>query len=817
MSSKAAIPRRVRQLPLPPVGNRPVTGLHTVLVDDAGAVYYSDEFNHAVVSLDANGKLRWSWKAPKEENPGFFYPRGLSLGRILVDGNSLPCIAVCDSWKQRVQIFDLDGKWLTVWKYGNAEKPFSEVNDVRFIKTGSEPSAGYWIVLDGGRHCIHALGQNGQPLFEVGREFPTNLCKRWVAPGIALEEEQPAGLLRPFPPFDFLYYPVRILGNCEEALYLYEATSSDLKKLFYGNLFPIHLDSVKPSVRWINADSRGFLGFDQESKGLFVLDQSGRARYETVAECMPIASNLPLSQFCTQAGDQLNFWIWDDPESFRMHPADILPNGVHWPLVSTAFKQMQLNDGDIEALRKVTSAIDAALDLADELLDPIPNKKLDTSLSSGTHEKLTQWIYERSKIIESFQTSVHHWCVGLLEAALLADAMASEDFSVRHQGAIENWRNFLSPLYERFSGVQLRLDRIAMLQSSLTKEGPEKREWVQDALNVLHPLQDNLLGLREWIQRWCGIPDEPSSAIVLSEESGPHVDGELLCRPKARDYEPVSSYLIEKARYAVYENRDMPSAKPRSLAITPDGDLLISLSQAHRIVRMNESGQLIGTIGKQGSRDGELLGPSGLALDDNNLLWISEYQNNRIQVFNLLGVSLQILDPIESGLGPLNGPSGLQYLPGEGILAADYCNHRILRISPEGRFSDFANRVGRDPEANWYPISFARGSQGNFWLVDQGNHRAKEMRPDGSILRIVGGCGLGRGDLFLPITAAVFEDEVLAIAQAQPRKLLKLFSPSGMEMCRLLLSYHPAAMVVHKERLYIAGYDDGFIHVYERP
>jgi sugar lactone lactonase YvrE len=815
MASETVVPRRVQQVQLPHVGETPPSLLHTVLMDETGAIYYSDEFNNSVVSLDKVGRLRWCKNASKCEDSGFFYPRGMSLGRICIDGDSRPCLAVCDSWKHRVRVLDLDGNSLAVWARGSGD-PFSEVTDVRYLRTGSHSTAGYWLILDKGNHRVCAIGQDGQPLFEVGSGLSPGLTQRWVVPGIAREEDLPAGFLRDFPPFDFLYYPVRIFGNCEEALYVWEPSSQSLKQLLRGNFFPILLGSVESPLSWIGADPSGFLGFEPESRRILLLDWAGKLRHAISIEGVPVASNLPLNQFWTQTDDRLDCWDCGELAWVEGNGALRTQGVVCSPLLGTAMRQMTLTDSDNEAVKGITSTIGLALSLGDEFIDSIEDADAAPQAVYQGHQTLSQLAQERSRIIESFHASTQHWCVGLLEAALLIGERASEDVKNQYQRALNTWKNLLAPIQAQFAEVQQRLDRVARVRWRIWKARPGEHELLQALNDSLKRLEDDLLGVKGWIQRWCGVPAAPNWVLALSQAPGSDEVGSLLSWPRAQRYAAVSSHLREVAQFTVSQNAGQPLVKPRSLVLMSDGHLLISLSQGHRIVRMDETGKLVGGIGKPGSREGELLGPTGLALDEQNRLWVSEFQNNRIQVFSLDGECLQIFDPSKNGLGPLNGPVGLLAQPGGMVLAADYRNHRVLRVSTDGIFSLFADGVGTGPVENWYPISFAVGRKGNFWLVDQGNHRIKEMRLDGSVVQIVGGCGLEKGRLYLPITAAAFGDGILVVAQAQPSNYLKLLSASGDEVGSLALAYHPAAMLVCGGRLYVAGYDDDAIHIYER-
>ena len=81
-----------------------------VAVNDAGDIFVSDGYgNCRVHKFDAGGALVKSWGSPGLEDPGDFnLPHGIGLdneGRLLV----------CDRQNHRIQVFDQDGNYITLW------------------------------------------------------------------------------------------------------------------------------------------------------------------------------------------------------------------------------------------------------------------------------------------------------------------------------------------------------------------------------------------------------------------------------------------------------------------------------------------------------------------------------------------------------------------------------------------------------------------------------------------------------------------------------------------------------------------------------
>ena len=113
--SKPATLRVLEQFGLPRCTGKPAGPVHTIVTDSSGNLYYSDELNHSVVSLNPDGSMRWHRSEHGPKTGAFHYPRGISLGFIQKEEKLVECLAVCDSWNHRVQFLDNAGNPIVVW------------------------------------------------------------------------------------------------------------------------------------------------------------------------------------------------------------------------------------------------------------------------------------------------------------------------------------------------------------------------------------------------------------------------------------------------------------------------------------------------------------------------------------------------------------------------------------------------------------------------------------------------------------------------------------------------------------------------------
>ena len=121
-------------------------------------------------------------------------------------------------------------------------------------------------------------------------------------------------------------------------------------------------------------------------------------------------------------------------------------------------------------------------------------------------------------------------------------------------------------------------------------------------------------------------------------------------------------------------------ARPRGLAITPQGDLLVADSCNHRLQRFSLDGKLLQVIGKQGTGPGEFNYPYSVAVGLDGSIYTIEFGNHRVQKFSPAGEPLSMWGQPGRGPGMLHSPWGI-CVDGRGVVwVADTENHRLQRI-----------------------------------------------------------------------------------------------------------------------------------------
>jgi outer membrane protein assembly factor BamB len=188
-------------------------------------------------------------------------------------------------------------------------------------------------------------------------------------------------------------------------------------------------------------------------------------------------------------------------------------------------------------------------------------------------------------------------------------------------------------------------------------------------------------------------------------------------------------------RYGEKDGEDLQ--KPHACTRTPDGHLLLSDTDRHRIIEIDPATSAI--VWQFGETDSPRTGDKGLnrprfaQVMPNGHFLISD-QNNR-RVFEMRR-NKQIAWVYE-GLDKLMAPYHAERLENGNTLITDWGAHIVVEVSPEGQVVwSFGERkvAGADASHLSYPEHAARLANGNTLISDTRNDRVLEINSEGQLL-----------------------------------------------------------------------------------
>ncbi len=155
--------------------------------DAQGNFYVVDSDNHRIQKFSANGEFLLAWGARSPDNsapPGTFnQPWGIAVDPA---GN----VYVADTWNHRIQKFDANGKFLTMWGTNGDTRGVAQVDPLLFYgpRAIAIDAQGNLLVTDTGNKRVLKFSPDGAPLAQYGGVGAEN--GKFLEPvGIALDAQ----------------------------------------------------------------------------------------------------------------------------------------------------------------------------------------------------------------------------------------------------------------------------------------------------------------------------------------------------------------------------------------------------------------------------------------------------------------------------------------------------------------------------------------------------------------------------------------------------------------------------------------------------
>jgi hypothetical protein len=817
--------RRAFDIKLPDLGHKPGP-LHTILQDKSGNLYYTDEINHSLVCLNSKGKLMWHRSGRGQDAGRFCYPKGIDLGWIVKSGEKIQCIAVCDSWNNRIQFFTLDGAFACSWAAAG-EVPFKSVVDIRFVETGgSAKSDGFWLILDRDNHRLCGLDLNSHTLWQTGRMLAKSIESRWLKSlldrvGDSLNQEINVQI----PIFDPLFYPERILGCCVDALFIKEPSTRQIKQLSFGNLLPLWLTAPHEGD-WISADSEGLLNWSRQKGILSHFDLRSRSWQDASIVGIPLSSGRHSNKVWFQNEYDLEAWTWDRENVPR---SDSAADNAYGTLFLAAEEiKTAIDLYRLHGVRELFELADGICLLGFRALAICTEDPEAEDSVQKIQDDVASLIEKLSRIAQEIRE-----CTYSLNMAMLKAIQAQQYYlNAEEIEPLMEVRKILGSLpasaSSKFVELAQCMDEISIVRYGRPgfPEGGKLSKESREALIVY--IEGALLQSMQEIASLC----EAAHAVNCLRSIKTNPDVKLDPQPEVDPWIPYpihipgntpSMYFRELDRISLSESGTPEACLGPVAMVHANGDqILVLLSKANRIVRLDADGKSAGILVSSGVAAISLMDPYSIAVDAMNRIWISERLNNRIQVLNFAGANIAQSATFQN---EFQSPHGICCGWGGTILVADTGNNRIISLSDSDTGSLFSGKAGANPGEFRHPTILFRSPRSwgdSLWVADSKNHRLQELDSAGCPVRMVGGPGLGEGTLSYPESVVQFEDGVLAVSyytcskKSEKFKGLKMFSPDSLELSHQFLDYDSRGMLVHRGLLLIADPSHDCIHVYER-
>lgn len=147
----------------------------------------------------------------------------------------------------------------------------------------------------------------------------------------------------------------------------------------------------------------------------------------------------------------------------------------------------------------------------------------------------------------------------------------------------------------------------------------------------------------------------------------------------------------------------------------------------NRISKLDADGKFVCTWGSAGEEPGQFARPRALALGPDGNLYVADACNHRIQVFTRDGKLVRLWGSAGEGPGEMSYPYDLAFGPNGDLYVVEYGNHRVQKFTVGGVSLGTWGGPGREPGRLASPWALVVDRKGRVHVIDSENHRVQRI------------------------------------------------------------------------------------------
>jgi sugar lactone lactonase YvrE len=217
---------------------------------------------------------------------------------------------------------------------------------------------------------------------------------------------------------------------------------------------------------------------------------------------------------------------------------------------------------------------------------------------------------------------------------------------------------------------------------------------------------------------------------------------------------------------------------PNDVTVDQLGNVFVTDSNNHRILKLSSDGNLILKFGSEGNEDGQFNYPTGIAADASGNIYVADYYNNRIQKFDQNGEHIVSWGTSGNENGQFDHPTDVAVDSNGNVYVADSNNSRIQKFTSEGNFVTAWGSPGNGASQLNMPYGVTVDEEDNIYVTEPQKHCIKKFSSDGEHLATWGSYGTGHGQFHTPCGVAVDARGNIYVAECN-NKRIQILTESG--------------------------------------
>lgn len=238
-------------------------------------------------------------------------------------------------------------------------------------------------------------------------------------------------------------------------------------------------------------------------------------------------------------------------------------------------------------------------------------------------------------------------------------------------------------------------------------------------------------------------------------------------------HKPAQPGVLAVAEQPIYVPVNYKNiGEPRDLIVLPDGNIWYTDELNGRIVKITQSGEILRTVGRYGSGEGEFEGwLAGITRDGDGNLYVQT--GNFTYKLDFNGGFIKSWGGSGSGDDQYNNASDIHYDEfSNSLIISDHDNSRVKKMSLDGEFISSFGTNGVADNQFQDARAVTTDSTGRIYVTDsEPAGTVKVFSPTGTFLFKIGSPGDGDGLFTVPVGVTIKENGEIVVASSHTNSL----------------------------------------------
>lgn len=171
-------------------------------------------------------------------------------------------------------------------------------------------------------------------------------------------------------------------------------------------------------------------------------------------------------------------------------------------------------------------------------------------------------------------------------------------------------------------------------------------------------------------------------------------------------------------------NSNLKIDRPTGIAYCSQANKIwVVETNKHRVLILNNNGEIIKTIGKRGIGTAEFNYPTNICIDKNGKAYIVDAMNFRIQIFDSIGNFITMFGKNGDATGYFASPKGISVDSNGNIYVVDALLNNVQIFDISGNLLSYFGKKGNNDCEFWMPNGIFINSQDKIFVADSYNSR----------------------------------------------------------------------------------------------